>query len=240
MKRLSILAVLLIAGCKIQVDQPTVQKPTDTPAPATASKGPAPAAGTQGKSPDTATKPDAKPSATGSSATAATPSADKVLTTDDLKKMPGYNPDRIYQLGTFQTATLGINGQSLKTWIADTESKQQEGLMFVKDKDITPDESMIFVFPYAKEQGFWMKNTYIPLDIAYIGSDKTVVSTATMKPFDENNVPSHGAAQYALEMKVGTLSRLGIQKGTKIDIPDSVKSQDQAPPPQMGMGGPAG
>ena len=81
-----------------------------------------------------------------------------------------------------------------------------------------------------------MKHTYIPLDIAYIAPDKTVVSTATMKPFDETNTPSKGSSQYVLEMKEGTLQRLGIQKGTKIDIPASVKAQDP-PPPTPGMGG---
>jgi uncharacterized membrane protein (UPF0127 family) len=150
--------------------------------------------------------------------------------------MPGYNPSRIYQLSTFKTADLGIDGHTLKTWIADTESKQQEGLMFVKDKDITDDQSMIFVYSNAGPQKFWMNHTYIPLDIAYIGPDKKVVSTATMKPFDLNNTPSGGSAQYALEMKVGSLSRLGIRKGTAIDIPPSVKSDVPAPQtsPQFG------
>ncbi len=200
----------------------------------------------------TPSKTDGKTTATGGSATSSTGSTDstpgaepiQTPTTEELKKKPGYNPSRLYQLSTLKTVNLTVNGHTLKTWVADTDPTREEGLMFVRDKDITPDQAMIFVFPFPKEQGFWMKNTYIPLDIAYIGSDKKVVSTATMQPFDEKNVPSHGLAKYALEMKVGTVQRLGIQKGSEINIPDSVQSQDQSQgpggPPGGMMGGPGG
>lgn len=96
--------------------------------------------------------------------------------------------------------------------------------MFVRDKDMQPDQAMIFVFPDARQQSFWMHNTYIPLDIAYIGQDKNVVSTATMQPLQDKNYPSDGKAMYVLEMKEGTLRRLGIGKGTHVEIPDTLKA----------------
>ena len=226
----SIALVVFITGCKVDINEPQAASPTAATATAT-SGATAPASTgatttthltTAGKSDTTAKTPGKKPDAT----------------PDPLQKdkeNPAYNASRIYQLFNLKTAPLTINGQTLTAWIADNDSLRQEGLMFVKDNEIKPDQAMIFVFPDAKEQGFWMHNTYIPLDIAYIGSDKVVVSTATMKALDETNVPSHGKAQYALEMKTGTLQRLGINKGTRVEIPDSVKSAPQAPPPGGGM-----
>jgi uncharacterized membrane protein (UPF0127 family) len=175
---------------------------------------------------------------TGEAATATTGGTEpaKATTVSDENK-PGFNKDRIHQLVDIPTVNLTVNGQTLKTWVADEDPLRAEGLMYVRDKDMRPDQAMLFVFPAPKEQGFWMKHTLIPLDIAYIGADKKVVSTATMKVLDLTNLPSHGPAQYALEMKVGTLQRLGITKGTEIGIPASVKAQD--PPQQQNpmMGG---
>lgn len=249
-------AALLALGCKVNIDEPTTGKapvvPATTTGTSTTAGGSTSAAGTTGSATGTTasssgaatsttsgttTGSSSKPTepAKGSTSTSSSTSGASQSTTPDEQK-PGFNHDRIYQLFDLQTATLTINGQKLKAWIADTDSKRNEGLMFVKDKDISPDQGMLFVFPYASTQGFWMKHTYIPLDIAYIGADKAVVSTATMKAFDETNTPSKGPAQYALEMKTGTLARLGIKKGTKIDIPASVQAQD-TPMGGPGMGG---
>ena len=136
----------------------------------------------------------------------------------------GFNPNRIHQLYDLRTTTLTINGQKLTAYLMDNDSLRSEGFMFVKDQDVQPNQAMLFVFPDSSERGFWMHNTIMPLDIAYIGSDKVVVSATTMKPLDESNVPSHGKAMYALEMKKGTIQRLGIRKGAKVDIPADVKA----------------
>ena len=87
-----------------------------------------------------------------------------------------------------------------------------------------PDQAMIFVFQNPSPQNFWMHNTLVDLDIAYIGTDKKVIKAATMKKLNDNTTPSGGPAQYALEMKAGTIARLGIAKGTRVDIPADLKA----------------
>lgn len=185
---------LVLVGCQVKVDQPVTQAPEK----ATEST-PAPSA------PTTAAK---------SSLATSTP--------DEQKQ--GFNKNRVHQLYDLRTTTLTINGQKLTTYVMDNDALREEGFMFVKDEEVKPDQAMIFVFPDAKEQSFWMHNTIMPLDIAYIAPDKTVVSATTMKPMDDSSVPSHGKAMYALEMKKGTIERLGIHKGTKVEIPPEIKT----------------
>jgi len=136
----------------------------------------------------------------------------------------GFNRDRIHQLYDLRTTTLTVNGQKLTAYLMDNDSLRTEGFMFVKDEDVLPNQAMLFVFPDEAERGFWMHNTLMPLDIAYIAKDKTVVSATTMQPMNDKNVPSNGKAMYALEMKKGTIQRLGIHKGTKVEIPADVKA----------------
>lgn len=134
------------------------------------------------------------------------------------------NPLRVYQLRELQRATITIGKNKLKTWVMDTPSKQAEGMMFLKDADVAKDDAMIFVFPDSRERSFWMRNTLISLDIAYVNEKKVIISTSTMKARDETGVPSKGSAMYAIEMKHGAFQRLGIKKGQTVGIPKDVKA----------------
>ena len=136
------------------------------------------------------------------------------------------NPNRLFQLRELKTATVKFDKKQLTVWIMDTESKRNEGMMFLRDKEVRKDAAMIFVFSDWTDRRFWMHNTLIPLDIAYIGKNGVTVSTATMKALDDTGVPSHGAAQYAIEMKAGSFRRLGIKKGVKFAIPATVVAKD--------------
>lgn len=140
-------------------------------------------------------------------------------------KQPADNPNRIYQLRELRKVDVKIDGKHVfKSWVVDTDSKRQEGMMFLKDGDVKPDEAMLFVFAQSQPLSFWMKNTYIPLDIAYISEKKRILNIRTMKPHDETGIPSLGNAIYALEMKGGTCKRLGIKAGMRVDFPDDVKT----------------
>jgi hypothetical protein len=84
-------------------------------------------------------------------------------------------------------------------------------------KTMAPGHGMLFEFPQAEQQTFWMKNTYIPLDIIYIGRDGRIVSiSANAKPFDESPLPSAGPANGVLEIKGGLSAKLGIKAGDKV------------------------
>ncbi len=136
------------------------------------------------------------------------------------------NPNRLYQLREFKTTTITYGAKSLKVWLADTSSKRQEGMMFLKSGEVSANGAMLFVFPVQAKRSFWMKNTLIPLDIAYLDSTGLVVTAKSMKPLDETGVPSTKPSKFVLEMKKGAFSRLGIRVGTKFKIPSIVRSLD--------------
>jgi len=136
---------------------------------------------------------------------------------------PGTNDARIHQLYDLKVVKVTIGGHTFKSWVMDDDSSRSEGMMFLEDKDVKADQGMLFAFPDEIERSFWMKNTYIDLDIAYIAKNGKVVSVKTMKAHDEAGVPSEGAAMYALEVKAGTFKRAGIRKGMTATISPPVK-----------------
>lgn len=104
---------------------------------------------------------------------------------------------------------------SFKVEIADDEAERQQGLMY--RTSLAPDAGMLFVWTVPAERAFWMHNTYIPLDIIYIGFNGRIISIAAMaKPFDETPVPSEGAALGVLEIAGGRAAELGIQIGDQV------------------------
>lgn len=143
-----------------------------------------------------------------------------------IVRTPAQNPDRIYQLSELKTATLTVGTKEIEVWLMDTASKRQEGMMFLRDAEVKPNQGMLFVFTEPQPMSFWMKNTLIPLDIAYIEKSGRVLNTLAMKPLDLNGHPSKGAALYALEMKQGAFRRLGIKTGVKIGIPKGIRASN--------------
>jgi uncharacterized membrane protein (UPF0127 family) len=127
------------------------------------------------------------------------------------------------------TVDVVIRGQKFQLWIADEEDERENGLMNVTAEQLAalPDgteRGMIFVFPDSRIRSFWMKDTIVPLDIAYIDPEGTVVNTYTMAPLDERiwQYPSDLPAQYAIEVNGGVWARLGVSSGEHVELPDSV------------------
>ena len=101
--------------------------------------------------------------------------------------------------------------------IADTPALRHQGLMFRRILD--KNEGMLFVFPKAQALNFWMKNTYIPLTIAYIDSRGIIREMYDMKPLDISvRYASKRPARYALEMSRGWFGRNNITIGSKIQL----------------------
>jgi hypothetical protein len=119
------------------------------------------------------------------------------------------------------TVDLAIKGHRLVAEIAANDATRTTGLM--NRFSLQPDHGMLFVFRAAQPQAFWMKNTYVPLSIAFIGSDGRIFNIEDMAPLTETTHPSRGLARYALEMKKGWFDQHGIQSG------DSVAGLDKAP-----------
>jgi uncharacterized protein len=104
------------------------------------------------------------------------------------------------------------NQQKLTIEIADNEVETTQGLMYRRSM---PDScGMIFVMPDYEPQKFWMKNTYIPLDIIFLDETKKIVTIqANTTPFSEAGVESYDKAKFVLEVNAGYCKRKGIEKG---------------------------
>jgi uncharacterized membrane protein (UPF0127 family) len=104
---------------------------------------------------------------------------------------------------------------SFKVEIADDEEERQKGLMY--RTSLAPDAGMLFEWPEPAPRAFWMHNTYIPLDIIYIGVNGRIISIAAMaEPFNETPIPSQGAALGVLEIAGGRAAELGIEIGDQV------------------------
>ena len=98
--------------------------------------------------------------------------------------------------------------------LAKTDEERSKGLMF--RKKLPDGEGMLFIFDRDQQLSFWMKNTSIPLSIAYISSEGIIIDIKDMKPHDENPVLSSRMVRYALEVPQGWFTRAGIKQGDKV------------------------
>ena len=99
----------------------------------------------------------------------------------------------------------------VKAEIARTNEERAQGLMY---RDKLPDgEGMLFVFERDDILSFWMKNTYIPLSIAFITHDGKIIDIKNMYPKDETSVTSSRSVRYALEVPQGWFARAGVKEG---------------------------
>ncbi len=107
----------------------------------------------------------------------------------------------------------------VKVEIADTPSEQAQGLMY--RTALGEDRGMLFVYPAERELTFWMKNTFIPLSIAYIDSEGRIVDILDMKPLDDKppHYSSSEPVQYALEVNQGFFDKKGVKVGDKAELP---------------------
>ncbi|MEO8288885.1 MAG: DUF192 domain-containing protein [Chloroflexota bacterium] len=101
--------------------------------------------------------------------------------------------------------------------IADTEAARSLGLMF--RSSMQPDAGMLFDFNGETTGGFWMQNTILPLSIAFIQQDGTIVNVADMEPLNTNTVEAAGPYYYALEANQGFYAAHNIKAGDKVTLP---------------------
>ncbi|MEE2771932.1 MAG: DUF192 domain-containing protein [Bacteroidota bacterium] len=98
---------------------------------------------------------------------------------------------------------------------AETDYEHQTGLMYRKSMEKL--QGMLFVYEDSRPRNFYMKNTYIPLDILYFGEDSTLVSIQKdAKPLDETSLPSEGPAQFILEINAGLSEEWELDQGDRI------------------------
>lgn len=114
------------------------------------------------------------------------------------------------------TVTSGRTPHVFKSEIARTSAEQAKGLMF--RTELGNDEGMIFLRNPPDIAAFWMRNTVIPLDIIFIGTDHRILNiAANAVPYDETPLPAAGPTLAVLEINGGLAAKLGIKADDKVE-----------------------
>ena len=112
------------------------------------------------------------------------------------------------------TIALTAGFHRVVAMVADDPAERSHGLMW--RREMGPNEGMLFIFDSATPQCFWMKNTLIPLSIAFVADDGTIVDLAEMKPQTTDSHCSSRPVRYALEMNAGWFSKKGLKPGDRL------------------------
>src|SRR5690606_8786089 len=117
--------------------------------------------------------------------------------------------------GELQVLKDGEITQTLDIEIADTPYEWETGLMYRESME--DNQGMLFIYPNAAERSFYMKNTYISLDLIFMKNDTTVVSIKeNAVPRDETSIPSNEPARFILEINGGNAADWNIEVGDKM------------------------
>ena len=102
----------------------------------------------------------------------------------------------------------------IEAQLARTPQQREIGLMF--KKTMGANQGMLFAFEHPSQQCFWMKNTLLPLAIAFVGDDGAIVNIDSMKPQTLDSHCSAAPVRYVLEMNDGWFAKHGIKPGQKL------------------------
>jgi len=121
------------------------------------------------------------------------------------------------------TVQLAAGIYLVRAEVASTYDTRATGLMY--RRSLGPNEGMLFVFPDPPQvQCMWMKNTLVPLSVAFLDARGTVVSISDMQPQTETSHCAAAPAKYALEMNLGWFAAKGIKAGA------GLRGLEKAPP----------
>jgi uncharacterized membrane protein (UPF0127 family) len=110
------------------------------------------------------------------------------------------------------------SGRELRVLVEVVSSPRERARGLMYRQHLPVDAGMLFLFENESIQSFWMKNTLIPLDIAYLDGDLRIVDIQQMEPRTTETHPSAAPAQYALEMNVGWFERNSVTIGDRIEF----------------------
>ncbi len=119
---------------------------------------------------------------------------------------------------------LGAGMYRIEAEVAANDQHRQVGLM--NRKTMPAQRGMLFVFPQERTHCMWMRNTLMPLSVAFIDADGYIINIENMKPQTEDNHCAKVPARYALEMNEGWFAQRGIKPGFRL------QGIDKAPRPQ--------
>lgn len=114
------------------------------------------------------------------------------------------------------TAWVIFGADTVVAEVASTPAERSQGLM---DREELPEGTgMLFVFPNSEIRSFWMKNTFVPLDIAFLDDSFTVVDIKQLEPENETPVDAEAASTFALEVIQGWFESRGVAVGDRATI----------------------
>jgi uncharacterized membrane protein (UPF0127 family) len=116
-------------------------------------------------------------------------------------------------LEKFQSTGIKVGSHALKVELAVSEPQRMQGLMF-REK-LGANDGMLFVFDTPEYQSMWMKNTLIPLSVAFLAPDGTILNVEDMEPQTLDPHQSQGPALYAIETNKGWFAQHGLKPGDK-------------------------
>lgn len=123
-------------------------------------------------------------------------------------------PAAVGQPQNLPTVDLTAGIHRIRAMVAQTPEQRSIGLMW--RTDMAPNDGMLFVFEQPQTQCFWMKNTLIPLAIAFVADDGTIVNLDEMKAQTTESHCSARPVRYVLEMNAGWFPRKGIKAGDRL------------------------
>jgi len=118
--------------------------------------------------------------------------------------------------------TLQAGMYLIRAEVAGDADSRARGLMF--RERLGANEGMLFVFEQPSTQCFWMRNTLVPLTIAFLADDGRIVNTADMEPKSEASHCSSEGVRFALEMERGWFAKRGLNRGDRISAPSYFKA----------------
>jgi uncharacterized membrane protein (UPF0127 family) len=118
---------------------------------------------------------------------------------------------------TLPTIPVQIGGEEFRIEVARSEEEKARGLM--RRRSLGERSGMIFVYEADERLSFWMKNTTLPLTLAFLSREGEILQIEELKPLSLKPVTSTRAARYALELPVGSLQRLGVVPGDRVLLP---------------------
>lgn len=116
----------------------------------------------------------------------------------------------------FDKASIEVKGQEYPVEYAQTYEQRARGLMY--RKSLCEDCGMLFRFSTPKRASMWMKNTFIPLDVAFIDRNGVITDIKALEPHNLESVGASEEVIYALEMNQGWFARQNIKVGDQIVV----------------------
>jgi uncharacterized protein len=117
--------------------------------------------------------------------------------------------EKIIPLTDFREMSFEIGGKEFLLYLADNQNKLRQGLMYVKHLD--ENKGMIFTMPSPAKVSFWMKNTYIPLDMVFVDDTGRVIGChPDAKPLDKTLIHSPDNTKYVVELNVSSCSKIRL------------------------------